>query len=265
MDLSCTVRGGLGLVVAVAAVTLALMRGGACWSQVAGPRGGRGPDDEARYEAARRKMVTVQIAARGVTDSAVLAALNTVPRHRFVPADLRASAHDDGPLPIGGGQTISQPYIVGLMTELVRPRPEMRVLEIGTGSGYQAAVLSRCVAEVDTIEVLPTLGHRAEKLLAELGYRNVRVRTGDGYDGWPERAPFDAIVLTAAPPEVPRPLLQQLRVGGRLVAPVGQGGSQQLVVITRTETGFSRQVVAPVAFVPMVGKAGGGDRPPGPD
>jgi protein-L-isoaspartate(D-aspartate) O-methyltransferase len=211
---------------------------------------------EAAYEALRRRMVAEQVEARGVTDPAVLAALRAVPRHRFVPASLRPLAYDDGPLPIGEGQTISQPYIVGLMTSLARPKPGMRVLEVGTGSGYQAAVLARCVAEVDTVEVRPDLGRNAERLLRELGYKNVRVRVGDGFDGWPERAPFDAILLTAAPPEPPRPLLDQLKVGGRLVAPVGAArGRQDLIVVTRTETGFPRETVAPVLFVPMVGKA----------
>ncbi|HMF35560.1 MAG TPA: protein-L-isoaspartate(D-aspartate) O-methyltransferase, partial [Isosphaeraceae bacterium] len=159
------------------------------------------------------------------------------------------------PLPIGQGQTISQPYIVALMTELIEPRKEMRVLEIGTGSGYQAAVLAECVGEVDTIEIVPELGRAAASLLGELGYRSVHARIGDGYEGWPERAPFDAIVLTAAPPErIPGPLLDQLKVGGRLVAPVGRG-DQDLVRITRTEKGFTREVIAPVRFVPMTGKA----------
>jgi protein-L-isoaspartate(D-aspartate) O-methyltransferase len=143
------------------------------------------------------------------------------------------------------------------MTELIGPRKGMRVLEIGTGSGYQAAVLAACVDEVDSIEVVPILGHRAERLLRDLGYRNIRTRIGDGYHGWPERAPFDAILLTAAPPvDIPRPLLEQLRVGGRLVAPVGRG-EQTLIRITRTETGFTREDLAPVRFVPMTGKAQG--------
>jgi protein-L-isoaspartate(D-aspartate) O-methyltransferase len=172
-----------------------------------------------------------------------------------VPEPLRDRAHEDGPLPIGEGQTISQPYIVAWMTELIAPRKGMRVLEIGTGSGYQAAVLAECVDEVDTIEVVPTLGRRAEQVLRELGYRNIHTRLGDGYHGWPERAPFDAIILTAAPPDdIPKPLLEQLKVGGRLVAPVGRG-EQVLVRITRTETGFQRESLAPVLFVPMTGKA----------
>jgi protein-L-isoaspartate(D-aspartate) O-methyltransferase len=180
-----------------------------------------------------------------------------VPRHRFVPALWQGRAYTDGPLPIGEAQTISQPYIVAWMTELIEPKKEMRVLEIGTGSGYQAAVLAECVAEIDTIEVIPELGRKAEALLRELGYRNIRTRIGDGYAGWPDRAPYDAILLTAAPPvDVPKPLLDQLKVGGRLVAPVGRD-DQNLVRITRTETGLKREVLAPVRFVPMTGKAQG--------
>jgi protein-L-isoaspartate(D-aspartate) O-methyltransferase len=184
--------------------------------------------------------------------------MRKVPRHRFVPRALEAEAYEDTPLPIGEGQTISQPYIVAWMTELIGPRKGMRVLEIGTGSGYQAAVLAECVDEVDTIEVVPALGQRARGVLSELDYRNIRTRVGDGYHGWPERAPFDAILLTAAPPaEIPRPLLEQLAVGGRLVAPVGRG-EQTLVRITRTQNGFVREDLGPVRFVPMTGKAQGG-------
>jgi protein-L-isoaspartate(D-aspartate) O-methyltransferase len=205
--------------------------------------------------ARRLEMVHTQIETRGIKDKAVLAAMRTVPRHRFVPAALQGMAYSDSPLPIGAGQTISQPYIVGLMTELIEPQKGMRVLEIGTGSGYQAAVLAECVAEVDSIEVIPSLGRKAETVLRELGYRNVRVRIGDGYQGWAERAPYDAVILTAAPPkDVPRPLLDQLKRGGRLVAPVGRN-VQDLVRITKTESGFRREVMAPVRFVPMTGKA----------
>jgi protein-L-isoaspartate(D-aspartate) O-methyltransferase len=213
------------------------------------------PDSEETQQARRQEMVKTQIEDRGVKDKAVLTALRKVPRHRFVPALWRGRSYADGPLPIGDGQTISQPYIVGWMTELIGPTRKMRVLEIGTGSGYQAAVLAECVCEVDTIEVVPKLGEKAKTLLDELGYRNVQVRIGDGYAGWPERAPYDAIILTAAPPrDVPRPLLEQLRPGGRLVAPIGRE-EQKLVRITRTPTGFDREVLAPVRFVPMTGKA----------
>jgi protein-L-isoaspartate(D-aspartate) O-methyltransferase len=210
---------------------------------------------EETQSARREEMVKTQIEARGILDKAVLAALRKVPRHRFVPALWQGRSYDDGPLPIGEGQTISQPYIVAWMTELIEPKKGMRVLEIGTGSGYQAAVLAECVGEVDTIEVVPALGRKAEALLRELGYRNVQVRIGDGYVGWPERAPFDAVLLTAAPPNhVPKPLLDQLKVGGRLVAPVGRT-VQNLVRITKTETGLQREILDGVRFVPMTGKA----------
>jgi protein-L-isoaspartate(D-aspartate) O-methyltransferase len=212
-------------------------------------------EKDATCQGRRRAMVEDQLRRRGIRSPAVLDAMGKVPRHRFVPRYLRGLAYTDGPLPIGQGQTISQPYIVALMTELIEPKKAMRVLEIGTGSGYQAAVLAECVSEVDTIEVVPELGRGAASLLREQGYRNVQVRIGDGYEGWPGRAPYDAIVLTAAPPErVPQPLLDQLKIGGRLVAPVGRE-DQDLVRITRTEKGFDREVIAPVRFVPMTGKA----------
>ncbi len=214
--------------------------------------GGAGsPDDDAL---ARRRMVDTQIAARGVRDEGVLEAMRKVPRHRFVPEDQRAYAHEDGPLPIGEGQTISQPYIVALMTELAAVDRTSKVLEIGTGSGYQAAVLAEIAGSVFTIEIVPELGKRAAALLKELGYTNVTAKIGDGYDGWPEEAPFDAIVVTAAPGKVPQPLLDQLKVGGRLVIPVGVS-YQELLVITRTETGYDRRSTIPVRFVPMTGKA----------
>jgi protein-L-isoaspartate(D-aspartate) O-methyltransferase len=215
-------------------------------------RGGTGGD--AALRARRLQMVRTQIEARGVKDPLVLAALREVPRHEFVPAVLRDRAYDDAPLPIGDDQTISQPFIVALMTSAIRPRKGMRVLEIGTGSGYQAAVLARCVDQVDTVEIVPRLGNQASALLKRLGYRNVRVRIGDGFDGWPKHAPFDAVLLTAAPEQVPQPLIDQLRVGGRLVAPVGRG-VQDLVVITRTERGTVTEVIDAVRFVPMTGKA----------
>jgi protein-L-isoaspartate(D-aspartate) O-methyltransferase len=213
-----------------------------------------GDQDEAVDQARRQRMVATQIERRGVTDPAVLAAMRKIPRHRFVPEALRPLAYDDGPLPIGSGQTISQPVIVAMMTSAIRPKRAMKVLEVGTGSGYQAAVLSACVGEVYSIEVIPQLGRRAEALLNQLDYRNIHVRIGDGYDGWPEHAPFDAIILTAAPGKVPKPLLDQLRVGGRLVAPVGRG-DQDLVVITKTEHGLKTEVIDAVRFVPMTGKA----------
>jgi protein-L-isoaspartate(D-aspartate) O-methyltransferase len=199
-------------------------------------------------------MVEGQIEARGVRQVEVLDAMRRVPRHRFVPPELAGRAYADSPLPIGEGQTISQPYIVALMTELIVPHPDMKVLEIGTGSGYQAAVLAEIVKEVYTIEILPELGRRAAETLKTLGYDNVKARIGDGFDGWPEAAPFEGIVVTAAPREIPQPLLDQLAVGGRLVIPVGEG-YQELEVVTRTESGYERRSVIPVRFVPMTGKA----------
>jgi len=215
--------------------------------------GGDPPGDRS-YEDRRAEMVARQIEARGVDDARVLEAMREVPRHRFVPTGQQDRAYQDSPLPIGLGQTISQPYIVGLMTQLIRPEAGMKVLEVGTGSGYQAAILSRCVGEVYSIEIHAELGAQAQALLQSLGYDNVTVRIGDGFDGWPEQAPFDAILVTAAPDEIPQPLLDQLAVGGRLVIPVG-GWSQDLVVVHRTEAGFEREPVAPVRFVPMTGKA----------
>jgi protein-L-isoaspartate(D-aspartate) O-methyltransferase len=209
---------------------------------------------EDRFAADRSRMVSEQIAARGVKDARVLGAMGAVERHQFVPEPLRGQAYADHPLPIGRGQTISQPYIVALMTELAEIRPGARVLEIGTGSGYQAAVLSRLAREVWTIEIVEPLAREAGERLARLGYRNVTVRVGDGYAGWPEKAPFDAILVTAAPPEIPRPLLAQLAVGGRLVAPVGDV-AQDLVVVERTASGDRTRRVVPVRFVPMTGEA----------
>jgi protein-L-isoaspartate(D-aspartate) O-methyltransferase len=199
-------------------------------------------------------MVDRQIASRNVDDRRVLDAMRKVPRHRFVPAPYRDSAYEDNPLPIGHGQTISQPYIVALMTQLAAVHPGDRVLEIGTGSGYQAAVLGQVGARVFSLEIVEPLAERSTALLRDLGYRNVHVRAGDGYEGWPSEAPFDAILLTAAPPQIPEPLRQQLKVGGRLVAPVGRG-SQELVVVTRTAEGFKQRDVIPVRFVPMTGEA----------
>jgi protein-L-isoaspartate(D-aspartate) O-methyltransferase len=199
-------------------------------------------------------MVATQIVARGVRDPRVLQALRQVARHRYVPEALLDQAYLDRPLDIGHGQTISQPYIVAVMTEAARLRPGARVLEIGTGSGYQAAVLATLAGEVDTVEVVEPLARAAAVRLAARGHRNVEVRAGDGYRGWPERAPFDAILVTAAPPEIPGPLLDQLAPWGRLVAPVGDG-EQELVVVTRTADGLKRRVLLPVRFVPMTGQA----------
>ena len=203
---------------------------------------------------AREDMVRWQIQARGLSDLRVLNAMRAVPRHLFVPPEFRAEAHFDGPLPIGHGQTISQPYIVAYMTDALRLKPTDRVLEVGTGCGYQAAVLSKLAREVYTIEIVEPLGRDAERLLKELGYSNVHVRIGDGYRGWPEAAPFDAIMVTAAPDHVPQPLIDQLAPGGRLVLPVGKHW-QELVRITRTDRGLSKETLLPVRFVPMTGEA----------
>ncbi|HVP49023.1 MAG TPA: protein-L-isoaspartate(D-aspartate) O-methyltransferase [Bryobacteraceae bacterium] len=202
----------------------------------------------------RERMVREQIEARGVRNADVLRVLRSTPRHLFVPANLREYAYSDQPLPIGLGQTISQPYVVALMTELLTPEKTDRVLEIGTGSGYQAAVLAGLVKHVFTMEIVTELANSARERLAAMGCRNVTVRQGDGYKGWPEEAPFDKIMLTAAPPEVPPRLLEQLARGGRLVAPVGDSpATQELVVVEKTRAGeMRRRSVAPVAFVPMV-------------
>jgi protein-L-isoaspartate(D-aspartate) O-methyltransferase len=197
-------------------------------------------------------MVRNQIEARGVKNQRVLEALRKVPRHMFVPADLQEKAYDDRPLPIGHDQTISQPYIVGLMSELLDASPEHKVLEIGTGSAYQAAILSQLVKQVHSIEIVPELARSAAELLNRLGYKNVNVRLGDGYAGWPEQAPFDRIILTAAPPKIPQALLDQLKPGGRLVAPEGDR-YQELVVIDKNADGsLTRRPSIPVMFVPMV-------------
>jgi protein-L-isoaspartate(D-aspartate) O-methyltransferase len=201
----------------------------------------------------RKRMIDDQIRARGVTNQAVLDAMRKVPRHLFVPPNLRDAAYDDGPLPIGQGQTISQPYIVAYMTEALGIRPGEHVLEIGTGSGYQAAVLAEIAREVYTIEIVPELADRAKETLAGLGYKNVYVRTGNGYAGWPEKAPFPRIIVTAAPDEVPPALVEQLAAGGVMVLPVGTS-FQEMTIVTKTTQGIARKATIPVRFVPMVGK-----------
>jgi protein-L-isoaspartate(D-aspartate) O-methyltransferase len=205
------------------------------------------------WEAARKRMVEEQLAARGIKDERVLAALGKVPRHEFVPEDYRAAAYSDGPLPIGQGQTISQPYIVAFMTETIAPRRGQRVLEVGTGSGYQAAVLAELVGEVYTIELLPEMAEAANKRLARLGYRNVHVKAGDGYLGWPDKGPFDAVVVTCGAKEVPRPLFEQLKPGGKMVIPVGEATEvQTLRVITKGTDGKAEvRDLLPVRFVPL--------------
>ena len=226
---------------------------GAC-SQKSGPARAI-PSETEQQEQARLHMVSEQIEARGVRDARVLAAMRKVPRHRFVPNAERAQAYADRPLPIGHRQTISQPYIVALMSELAGVKPGDTVLEVGTGSGYQAAVLAEMGVKVFSIEIIKPLAKQAKATLDELGYgKRVTVRHGDGYAGWPERAPFDAVVVTAAPPKIPGPLKQQLKVGGRLVIPVGKY-FQSLLRVTRTKDGFREESVIPVRFVPMTGKA----------
>jgi protein-L-isoaspartate(D-aspartate) O-methyltransferase len=212
------------------------------------------PCEQPRYESQRRALVA-SLRGDGIRDERVLAAMNRVPRHELVPEALRSQAYEDRPLPIGLGQTISQPYIVAFMTETVRVRPGDRVLEIGTGSGYQAAVLAELGVQVYSIEILAPIAERARKDLSRLGYGRVRLRVGDGYGGWPEAAPFDAIIVTAAPEDVPRPLVDQLKPGGRLVLPVGASGSQELVLITKRTGGEQREQLLPVRFVPMIGQA----------
>lgn len=202
----------------------------------------------------RRNMVEYQIKARGVSDKRVLEAMHKAPRHLFVPDKLQHRAYDDEPLPIGYGQTISQPYIVAYMTEQVDVGEDEKVLEIGTGSGYQAAILGELAKEVYTIEIIPELGERARQILQELNYDNVHVKIGDGYKGWPEAAPFDAIIVTAAPDHIPQPLIDQLALGGRMMIPVGEF-SQDLVLLERTKKGVEQRRKIPVRFVPMTGEA----------
>lgn len=211
--------------------------------------------DKADFTRLRERMVDTQIVARGITDPDVVSAMKKVPRHRFVPENYKGSAYNDHPLPIGKGQTISQPYIVAFMTDALDLNPEDRVLEIGTGSGYQAAVLAELVDAVYTIEIVESLGKRAKKTLKELGYDHVHVRIGDGYKGWPRQAPFDAVIVTCAPEAIPQPLVDQLKEGGRMIIPVGGAGRvQKLVKCIKTGGELDTEDVMPVRFVPMVGK-----------
>lgn len=217
-----------------------------------------GASDEDRqpvsFENRRMEMVENQIVRRGVTDSAVIDAMRTVPRHRFVEDKYVKEAYGDHPLPIGEGQTISQPFVVAAMTEALGVGPKDTVLEVGTGSGYQAAVLAEIVDQVYTIEIIEPLGKAAERVLNELEYNNVHVKIGDGYKGWPEHAPFHGIIVTAAPDHVPQPLIDQMAMWGRMVIPVGKD-LQSLLVLTKTPEGIKREEKFGVRFVPMTGEA----------
>jgi len=206
-----------------------------------------------KYEGQRLKMVEAQIVRRGIKDNNVLDAMRKIPRHLFVPEKYRNSAYNDGPLPIAQEQTISQPYIVAIMTELLQIDSTSKVLEIGTGSGYQAAVLAEISDSVYSIEIIPELAHRADTLLDSLGYTSAHIRAGDGYQGWPEAAPFDAIIVTAAAPKLPQPLVDQLKPSGRMVIPVGEY-YQELLLITKDQDSVLQKSVIPVRFVPMTGK-----------
>ena len=197
------------------------------------------------------RMVETQIAARGVKNPDVIRVMKNTPRHLFIPEHLRESAYNDSPLPIGSGQTISQPYVVALMTEYLGLSGKEKVLEIGTGSGYQAAVLSQLVDTCYSIEVVEELARESSELLETLNYSNVIVKWGDGYKGWPKHAPFDRIIITAAPPTIPEKLVEQLAVGGRMILPVGRH-SQDLILITKTSRGISKKSIIPVRFVPMI-------------
>ena len=254
-------RFGAGLTAAcVARVSIMLLCAGGSivHAGCAGQGGGEEPDGAGRpadpFAVARAAMVAGQIASRGVSDSLVLAAMRSVPRHLFVPESLRSQAHGDSPLPIGHGQTISQPYIVALMTEALGVREGDKVFEVGTGSGYQAAVLAEMGVEVYTMEIVEPLALLAAERLKSLGYNRVHVRAGDAYQGWVEHSPFDAVIVTAAPERVPEPLLEQLKVGGRMVIPVGED-YQDLQLLTKTAVGVEKRSLGPVMFVPMTGKA----------
>jgi len=218
-----------------------------------GPDGSRVPAQN--FEEERRRMVTQQIERRGISDKRVLEAMREVPRHEFVPTAARTRSYSDQPLPIGFGQTISQPYIVAFMLEHLSLRSTDRVLDVGTGSGYQAAVLSKLVAQVFSLEIIDELIHRATGDLQRLGYRNILMKCGDGYQGWPEFAPFDAITVAAAPDHIPQPLIGQLREGGRMVIPVGDTFDQELLLIEKFPGALRKRVMCPVRFVPFTRRA----------
>jgi len=216
---------------------------------------GQKPTPASDFAAQRQRMVTEQLKARGISDERVLNAMNKVPREEFVPPDSRAGSYEDGPLPIGYGQTISQPYIVAFMTEQLRLKPSDRVLEIGTGSGYQAAILAELMSQVYSIEIVEPLAKNAEATLQRLGYENVHVKIGDGYKGWPEAGPFDAIIVTCAPDKVPQPLVDQLKDAGRMVIPVGDRIAQELYLLEKKNGQLKQSATLPVRFVPMAREA----------
>lgn len=236
------------------------------WLAACDPRPSGSADVELKdpFQKARMSMVREQLTGPGrdIRDARVIQAMETVPRHEFVPAAHRRYAYDDSPLPIGYGQTISQPYVVAFMTEKLQPKPADKVLEIGTGSGYQAAVLASLVEKVYSIEIVEPLARQAETNLQRLGYSNVKVKAGDGYQGWREFAPFDAVVVTCAPDHIPQPLIDQLKDGGRMIIPVGDLPYQELYLLEKTKGEVKRRAVLPVRFVPMTGRAEQkGDRP----
>ncbi|NOZ19715.1 MAG: protein-L-isoaspartate(D-aspartate) O-methyltransferase [Planctomycetes bacterium] len=230
-------------------IALVCLFNGSCLAQETTPT-------EEEFRKLRMEMVDQLVYEYGIKDKRVIEAMRKVPRHKLVPLDMRPHAYEDRPLPIGEGQTISQPYIVALMTQLLDLKGGEKVLEVGTGSGYQAAVLAEIVGHVYTIEIVEPLAKRAEKDLKELGYKNITVKCGDGYQGWKEHAPFDAVIVTAAPEHVPQPLIDQLKEGGRLVIPVGpQWVGQDIVRLTKTKDGVKEEKVLAVRFVPMTGEA----------
>ncbi len=213
------------------------------------------PEDDSNVYAQRRwEMVETQIISRGIRDSRLIRAMLKIPRHKFVPENLRDIAYGDNPLPIGIEQTISQPYIVALMTELLRLNSGEKVLEVGTGSGYQTAILAEMGCEVYTIEILEPLSEKAQQVLKSLGYEYIHYKIGDGYRGWTQFAPFDAIIVTAAPDHMPQPLIEQLKTNGRMIIPVGVQ-YQELLLIKKTDKGTDMKTVTPVRFVPMTGEA----------
>lgn len=251
------IRIGLGCAGVILTFFMAANDGGCTSNRSSGGNGippGMTASSEEKYRRLRERMVREQLEGRDIKDERVLAVMREVPRHRFVPPDFVDSSYEDNALPLILGQTISQPYIVAYMTQALELTGKERVLEVGTGSGYQAAVLAELAAEVFTIEIEPELARQAESVLRSLGYRNIHVRVGDGYDGWPESAPFDRVMVTAAPDHVPQQLLEQLKPGGKMIIPVGRT-DQELLLIEKTASGVTTRSKIPVRFVPMTGKA----------